>query len=314
MELFADFITITIELSPANTTIVISCYKRPTEWADRLVALGFDVHRYTKEDPTSPYNVKRNVGAEASAYLKYCMDSYETLSEYTIFLHNEEFSWHHEGSIIDRICDSIGFTCRYKTLNNSHNLPWFYWDNNDTSNVRKFYDDHIAEYLGPIERYGEFIGHKRIGAAQMIVHKDVILARPYELYFRIYQRFMSMADVPGAAKETGILMEYFWGIIFGDVPPIDWDAIRRDSAIAVICPVVFSYRANYCHQGIDFFLGTSLPISMTPYKWLIQLSEPLEDGFNFDMFYTRFLEVLQEYNPQETFRFDGLLIIRNKAI
>ena len=55
-------------LQPSNTVIVVSCYKRSTEWASRLEELGFEVRRYTKEDPTSPYNVTPAAGGPRSFY------------------------------------------------------------------------------------------------------------------------------------------------------------------------------------------------------------------------------------------------------
>ena len=271
-------------MEPSNTTVVISCYKRSTEWADKLTALGFDVRRYTKEDPTSQYNVERNVGAEATAYLKYCIDSYENFSEYTIFLHDEEFSWHHEGSIIERIQECIGWSGVYRTLNNAHNLPWLYWEDNRNNSAYKFYNDFLKEYLGPIEIYGEFLGPDAVGAAQMIVHKDAILLRPYEMYFKIYWRLLRSADLPGAVKDLGIMMEYFWGIIFSETRPIDWSKADK---ICVTCKEPFPYRSLYSYQAIDFFLGVDPPSDLkSKYKWLIHFNEP-KHNYNFDMLYTR---------------------------
>jgi hypothetical protein len=294
-------------MEPNNTTIVISCYIRSTEWADILTGAGFDVRKYTKEDPSSPYNVDHNIGMEATAYLKYIMDSYNDLKEYTIFLHDEEFSWHHEGSIIDRINESVGVSTKYKTLNNAHNLPYFYWNDNMSSNIKRFYDDHLGEYLGSVERYGEFLGPTKIGAAQMIVHRDAILSRPYELYSKIYERFMSMVSLPNSAKETGILMEYYWELIFGNIQPIEWDLIDK---IAVVCKDTFPYRANYSYQGIDFFIGEEEePTDLSKYKWLIKLGGPLPH-FNFDMFYTRFLDITQSCSIQESFHIDNIFLMR----
>lgn len=271
-------------MEPSNTVIVISCYKRSTEWASRLKSLGFEVRRYTKEDPNSPYNVERNVGAEATAYLKYCIDFYDNLPEYTIFLHDEEFSWHHEGSIIDRICEVINWNGHYKTLNNVHNLPWMYWEDNRNNYALKFYNDFLKEYLGPIEIFGEFLGKDRIGAAQMIVHKQSILNRPYKMYTNIYWKLIYSADLPGAVKNLGIMMEYYWGLIFGEVKPIDWDLADK---IYVTCHEIFPYRSNYSYQAIDFFLGIKPSTDIaSKYTWRIDFSEAKPD-FNFDMFYTR---------------------------
>jgi hypothetical protein len=243
------------------------------------------------------------VGAEATAYLKYCMDFYESLPEYTIFLHDEEFSWHHQGSIIDRITEATGcgWSGDYRTLNNVHNLPWFYWDDNSNSNVVRFYNDHLLEYMGPIEQFGEFLGPTRIGAAQMIVSRSAILARPFDMYRRIYERLLSMADIPGAPKEAGIMLEYFWCIIFGEVKPIDWNAADK---ICVYCRQEFPYKSVYSRQAIDFFVGAgaTIPEDLSKYTWFIEFKEG-RPGFNFDVFYTRLLDLFTDIVPDHSFLF-----------
>jgi hypothetical protein len=39
--------------------VVVSSYKKPTDWTKRLT--GFDIRCYTKEDPASHYNVDKNM-------------------------------------------------------------------------------------------------------------------------------------------------------------------------------------------------------------------------------------------------------------
>ena len=51
----------------------------------------------------------RNVGAHASVYLKHIIQKYDTLSEKTVFLHDEEFSWHHTGSIVDLVHNNVSY-------------------------------------------------------------------------------------------------------------------------------------------------------------------------------------------------------------
>jgi hypothetical protein len=166
------------------------------------------------------YNVEKNNGMEASTYLKYCMDSYGDFKEYTIFLHDEEFSWHHEGSIIDRIAESVGFDGKYKTLNNAHNLPYFYSGlGPNLVNCISFYNRYVAEYLGPIDQYGEFLGPSKIGAAQMIIRRDALESLPFEFYCDIYSWYMAM-DAPtfDHKKDSAIIMEYLWELIWNPTP------------------------------------------------------------------------------------------------
>ena len=41
----------------------------------------------------------KNKGHESVVYLKYIIDNYDSLDEYTILIHCHEYSWHHKGSI-----------------------------------------------------------------------------------------------------------------------------------------------------------------------------------------------------------------------
>jgi hypothetical protein len=290
-------------LSPTNTTIVISSYKRPTDWANKLEEEGFDVRRYTKEDPTSMYNVDKNIGMEASTYLKYCMDTYESLQEYTIFLHDEEFSWHHEGSIIDRIMENIGFEGDYKTLNNVHNLPELYIKYN--LGVVQFYNTFMKKYMGDLRQFGEFLGAKRIGAAQMIVSRSAILAHPIQLYTEIYF-WMMMADRDDMVlkKEAGILMEYFWGLLFGDVK-----ALTDVPKVAVICDPAQKRQAVYADQFMDFYSPDDI-IDKTKYELLLTIDSRIK-FVNYDHFYTCLLELSYRndgfhliYKGSEDWKFD----------
>jgi hypothetical protein len=287
-------------MNPSNTVIVVSCYKRPTEWADRLEAMGFEVRRYTKEDPTSMYNVERNAGMEASAYLKYCMDFYDCLPEYTVFLHDEEFSWHHEGSILDRITEALGWQGAFRNLN-THLLPYFYGKYNHS--FKTTYDGLLKDSCGPLEQYGEFIGNK-LGSAQMIVHKNAILKRPYALYARIYCWLLSYNDI-GAHKINGYFMEFVWGILFQDIMPIDYTSIGK---MLVYCKEPFTYISNYSYQGIDFIFGEDLKTrDMQRYRWIVYLDDPLHD-FNFDMLYTFFLEALKKDSTCDVYDIYGVAI------
>jgi len=294
-------------MNPANTTVVVSSYKKPTDWTERLT--GFDIRCYTKEDPTSHYNVDKNIGMEASTYLKYCIDSYDSLPEYTIFLHDEEFSWHHEGSIIDRIQESIGFTGDYKTLNNAHNLPEFYAEINLA--VLQFYAHFLEPYLGDIRKYGEFLGPKRIGAAQMIISRSAILARPFQMYLDIYGWIMQMdGDDFLVKKEVAILMEYFWGLIFGDVKPMDFTVLR----VAVICKGGCGQgQIEYCYQGMDFFCTEGEPhghwknisdCDNTKYDVFLHIDASIK-GVNYDHFYSCLRDDFPYNDSNFAVTFDG---------
>ena len=276
-------------MNPANTTVVVSCYKKSTEWASRLQEKGFNILRYTKEDSTSIYNVEKNIGNEASTYLKYIIDFYESLPEYTIFLHDEEFSWHHEGSINNRIEESIGFDGQYISLN-THTLSYFYLNYNKTFVC--FYEKYIKKYIGNLAQFGEFIGPKRKGAAQMIVSRSAILANPYEMYVGLYSWMMSMSEHDKIMRfQTGIYMENLWGLIFGDVKPLATTSPR----IAHIGTK--NGVAYYANQFIDFEPNMDVSYDLYLYK-----HESIKN-INYDFFYTQLLELFPYKVPGFTLMF-----------
>jgi len=277
-------------LSSTNTTIVLSCYKRPTDWANKLEAEGFIMFRYTKEDPTSVYNVEKNIGREASTYLKYILDFYESLPEYTIFLHDEEFAWHHEGSIIDRITEKQGFDGNYRSLNN-HSLPYFYLKY-DTYNTA-FYNTFLEKYLGPLWKYGEFMGPERIGSAQMIVSRSAILAHPYEMYEGLYFWMMSIKE-ERMKYQCAIFMEFFWELIFGGIKPLPKDVPR----ILVIGERV-SFVANYANHFID--IEPTRPIEEYD---LYLFQDKSVKNVNYDFLYTILLK-LPYRDPGFTLQFEN---------
>jgi hypothetical protein len=277
-------------MNSTNTNIILSTYKRSTQWADRLSDLGYDVYRYTKEDPTSIYNVEKNIGREASAFLKYILDFYESLPEYTIFLHDEEFAWHHEGSIIDRITEKEGFVGNYSSLNN-HPLPYFYLKY-DIYNSN-FYNTFLEKYLGPLWKYGEFMGPERIGSAQMIVSRSAILAHPYEMYEKLYFWMISITE-ERMKYQCGIFMEFFWELIFGGVEPLPEDAPR-----ILIIGGTASVVAHYANHFIDMI--PTRPIE--EYDLYLFQDESVKN-VNYDFLYTILLG-LPYRDPGFTLQFEN---------
>jgi hypothetical protein len=84
--------------------IVVSRYKKNVDFIYKINSNNKNINFliYDKENNSNPYNIPINKGNEASAYLKYIIDHYDKLSDFTFFIHDEEYSWHHLGSIIDR--------------------------------------------------------------------------------------------------------------------------------------------------------------------------------------------------------------------
>ena len=79
-----------------NINIVISRYNKNVDFINKL-----------KNEVKNPYNIPVNKGQEASVYLKYIIDFYHNLPEFTFFMHDDEYAWHHSGSILDKFYEAV---------------------------------------------------------------------------------------------------------------------------------------------------------------------------------------------------------------
>ena len=87
---------------------VISRYNKNVDWIYDFNSDNINnIFIYDKETPENLHNISANKGNEATVYLKYIIDNYENLSDFTFFVHDEEYSWHHSGSIIDKYNEAL---------------------------------------------------------------------------------------------------------------------------------------------------------------------------------------------------------------
>ena len=55
---------------------------------------------FIQKNPNEPNYVHEGRGSETTSYLKHIIDNYDTLSEWTLFVHGHEFHWHHPMSVL----------------------------------------------------------------------------------------------------------------------------------------------------------------------------------------------------------------------
>ena len=102
----------------SKTNIVVSRYNKDVEFVYRINNnKDINVMIYDKENPNNPLNVPVNKGNEASVYLKYIIDYYDDLPDFTFFIHDEEYAWHHSGSIIDKYDEAMKSNLMYYNIN-----------------------------------------------------------------------------------------------------------------------------------------------------------------------------------------------------
>ena len=193
--------------------IVVSRYKRDTSWTEKFkeFAPEANIMVYDKETPENPYNVPVNKGNEASVYLKYIVDYYETLPEYTFFCHDEEFAWHHSGSIINHFEIALLSGRPYYNVNDKIILGDIRGNDYGYQSILDWYEDFIEEYI-PMKSLPNpdwTSGYR--GSAQFFVHKDIIRCLPKKFYENLYT-WITRTTITSA--QSGRFLEWTWHLFW----------------------------------------------------------------------------------------------------
>lgn len=199
--------------------IVVSRYNKNVDFVYKL---NGNIMIYDKGNQNN-LNVPVNKGNESSVYLKYIIDHYNNLSDFTFFMHDEEYAWHHSGSIIDKIDEAIASNELYYNVNDK-----CHWNSPDLikqchgeevfNDFMKWYDNYIEEYI-PISKVpnnNDFIYGYR-GSAQFIVHKTLIRNLPKEFYIKLYNWIIT-TDLSNYF--IGRYLEWTWHVFWVIYPNI----------------------------------------------------------------------------------------------
>ena len=192
---------------------VVSRYKKNVNWVYNLKNIN-DFFIYEKEMPESRYNIPVNKGNEASVYLKYIVDHYDTLADFTFFIHDEEYAWHHKGSVVNLLDEAVLSNKLYYNINT--------WILGGIKAEVKLYDDICKFYKQFIEKYIPLSSlpnpdwtHGHRGCAQFLVHKSLITKLPLQFYQDLYNWIIT-TDLSN--YWSGRYLEYTWHI-FWDIYP-----------------------------------------------------------------------------------------------
>jgi len=190
--------------------VVVSRYKKNTDWTNslRLEKYNTNIMIYDKENPSNPYNVPINRGREASVYLKYIVDHYNDLPEYTFFIHDEDYSWHHIGSIEERFVEAINSKELYFNINCYNLQPFSHIT--EKEELMEWYNEFVEPYI-PIDKLPNkdwLPGYK--ACAQFLVHKNLIQHLPIEFYKNLYNWIINYE------KDTlsGFFLEWTWHLFW----------------------------------------------------------------------------------------------------
>lgn len=198
------------------TNIVISRYNKNVDFISKLNK-NTKIFVYDKENPNNPLNIPVNKGNEASVYLKYIIDHYDELSDFTFFIHDEEFSWHHSGSIINKYKEAVNSYRYYYNVNDK-----CFWNRkniiiNDHGKqiynlFLNWYNQFLDEYIpfSKIPNNTDFLYGYR-GSAQFLVHKRLITNFPKEFYINLYDWIIN-TDIPNYF--SGRFLEWTWHVMW----------------------------------------------------------------------------------------------------
>jgi hypothetical protein len=202
--------------------IVVSRYHKDVTWVNTLDKVtDINIMIYEKESPDSSYNVPFNKGNEASVYLKHIIDNYDCLSEFTFFIHDEEFSWHHSGSIYDQFEKAIISKEMFYNINDCC-IMGSIMNNPNYSHVLEWYASYIQEYV-PIEILPnkDWTNNYR-GSAQFLVHRERILNLPKKFYEALYDWIL---NTNMSNTLSGTFLEWSWHLIWEIFPNIKLNSV-----------------------------------------------------------------------------------------
>jgi hypothetical protein len=192
---------------------VVSRYKKNTDWCYKLKNIN-KFYIYDKETPENEYNIPVNKGQEASVYLKYIIDHYDNLGDFTFFIHDDEYAWHHSGSIIKLFDEAVASNKLYYNIND-RNVLGSIISNKWYIEILNWYDDFIERYI-PIRSLPQkdwTLNHR--GSAQFLVHKSLITKLPREFYENLYE-WITTTHLTN--EKTSRFLEWTWHI-FWDIYP-----------------------------------------------------------------------------------------------
>lgn len=199
--------------------VVISRYKKNVDFVYKLKnRSNTNIRIYDKCNNDNIYNIPVNKGNEASVYLRYIVDNYDKLPEYIYFIHDEEYAWHHTGSLLDKlnIAYESGkeyFNINDKCLNSMNDVIMaceiYGWKND----FKQWYNKYIEEYV-PFHLLD--VNKKNENSAQFLVKRERIINLPKKLYNNLYNWIIN-TEYENA--KSGRFLEWTWHILW-DIYPI----------------------------------------------------------------------------------------------
>ena len=103
-------------MNDTTLQIVVAKYKENTQWTKYT---NHNTIIYSKIEGEPNY-VKYGKDSETTSYLRFIIDNYNNLSDWTLFTHGHEYHWHHPLSILkscDINLDKLNNECKFFSIN-----------------------------------------------------------------------------------------------------------------------------------------------------------------------------------------------------
>lgn len=239
---------------------------KESEWPVHVID-----HEGAKPHSFETFATIPNSGYEASAYLKYIIERYDSLPERVAFIHGHEEADHQLGGrpMLDMIRTANVQKYGYVPLNNA-------WRNVlSVTQLNGFEEKWSKMFVAPMpERFTIDTG------AQMVVSRERILANKKSKYEFLYDTVDT--------KNDATIMEHMWHYIFGEpismqpkadlfVPPLDEIRMCNNQL-----PVA-KFKVGFIGPE-EFFDRLSLPAELIHIKTPAEYAAHLNDGTVFIRF------------------------------
>ena len=167
------------DLSDYEYLVIVNYYDYDISWVKRL-HLPYRIY-YKNKPEMEPFNAKNKAKSESNI-LKFCYDFYDSLPQNVIFVHQYEYKWYHNGSLVN-ILNNPSLDTQFK---NSKTEGYLNINSNKMGSIvpqiwkfknSGWWKNTMEPFFGQIENLHNFTEGKG-AAAQFIVSRDRIRSLP----------------------------------------------------------------------------------------------------------------------------------------
>jgi hypothetical protein len=199
-ELFQFPIQSTSDIKLNFPNVIVAHYNENLDWIENVKYSCIVISRNGLKKETKP-----NKGNEASIYLEYIIENYNSIADYTVFVHGHRTDWHHKENIDEKL-NRLTFDRDYFNINDQS-----VGKIDDISLDYMLQSKLMTSILNLIDDSIDIRDIRYRCSAQFYVSKDKIQSNPIELYKKMYNLLMKTEET---SYWSGRVFEYLWHIIF----------------------------------------------------------------------------------------------------